>query len=278
MCVLVLTASAAVASGGTKACVPSKEGKPFLTPKAGVCKAGYTLTELGAEGKEGAQGVTGATGPSGAQGATGQAGALGPQGVTGATGAVGATGATGPEGKLGPEGKQGEQGPSGAAGSSIVARLDLAAPMPSRTWPEQADIVLARWTQQPGETEQLVFGTLTFTTPETAECTEFGTGREQPGQLYQAFLALDGSENLDGREIGRSPELNAGDGTQTRRIEGGGEGEDGPYSLLLEEPNEPTVHTLEILRLQDSCGLDGRGNAGGHFELDSGHIDVIGFR
>jgi hypothetical protein len=49
----------ATASGGTKVCVPSKEGKQIVTPKAGLCKAGYTLTELGAEGKEGKQGPEG---------------------------------------------------------------------------------------------------------------------------------------------------------------------------------------------------------------------------
>jgi hypothetical protein len=57
-----LVASQAAAAGGTKVCVPTaKEGKPLVTPKAGVCKAGYALTELGAEGKEGPEGKSGFT-------------------------------------------------------------------------------------------------------------------------------------------------------------------------------------------------------------------------
>jgi hypothetical protein len=47
--VLVVTASGAMASGGTKVCVPETEGKPIVTPKAGVCKAKYTKTELPSE-------------------------------------------------------------------------------------------------------------------------------------------------------------------------------------------------------------------------------------
>ena len=54
----LLTASGAVAAGGTKVCVPEKEGATIKTPKGGVCKPKYTLTELGAEGKEGKPGLS----------------------------------------------------------------------------------------------------------------------------------------------------------------------------------------------------------------------------
>ena len=40
-------------AAGTKLCIPLKENKPVKTPKAGACATGFTLTELGAEGKEG---------------------------------------------------------------------------------------------------------------------------------------------------------------------------------------------------------------------------------
>jgi hypothetical protein len=56
---LLTMVGTAVASGGTEVCVPSREGKPILTPRAGACRAGYTLTELGAEGKEGKPGPEG---------------------------------------------------------------------------------------------------------------------------------------------------------------------------------------------------------------------------
>ena len=42
----LLLANEAIASG-LKECVPAKEGKPIVTPKGGVCKVGYTLTEVG---------------------------------------------------------------------------------------------------------------------------------------------------------------------------------------------------------------------------------------
>ncbi len=61
-------ASAAVAQGGLKLCVPAKEGKPLVTPKAGACRTGYALTELGAEGKEGKPGKEGPRGPEGPKG------------------------------------------------------------------------------------------------------------------------------------------------------------------------------------------------------------------
>lgn len=35
------------ASGATTVCVPSRGGKPIITPKAGACKTGYTATEIG---------------------------------------------------------------------------------------------------------------------------------------------------------------------------------------------------------------------------------------
>ena len=42
----LLLANGAMASG-FKACLPAKEGKPIVTPKEGVCKTGYTPTEVG---------------------------------------------------------------------------------------------------------------------------------------------------------------------------------------------------------------------------------------
>jgi hypothetical protein len=70
---LVVFATSAMAAG-LKVCVPAKEGKPIVTPKAGVCKAGYTLTELGGEGKEGP------AGKEGKEGKEGKAGKAGPEG------------------------------------------------------------------------------------------------------------------------------------------------------------------------------------------------------
>jgi hypothetical protein len=34
----VLTVGTVFAAGGTKVCIPEKEGKPLVTPKGGVCK------------------------------------------------------------------------------------------------------------------------------------------------------------------------------------------------------------------------------------------------
>jgi hypothetical protein len=51
--------------GGTQVCIPNASGKPIVTPKGGVCKSGYTLKELGAEGKEGPPGKEGKAGPPG---------------------------------------------------------------------------------------------------------------------------------------------------------------------------------------------------------------------
>lgn len=64
LAVVVLAASLLLvgtvfASGGTKVCVPEKEGKSLLTPTKGACKKSYTLSELGAEGKEGKEGAAG---------------------------------------------------------------------------------------------------------------------------------------------------------------------------------------------------------------------------
>lgn len=84
---LAVFGTGAAAAAGLKVCVPGVEGKPIVTPKAGVCKAGYTLTELGAEGKEGKEGPAGKEGPPGKEG---------PQGKEGP---AGKTGKTGPEGK-----------------------------------------------------------------------------------------------------------------------------------------------------------------------------------
>jgi hypothetical protein len=74
LAVLVLTVGTVFASGGTKVCLPGKEGKPIVTPKSGVCKPGYTLTELGAEGKEGPAGKEGKEGPKGEKGPPGASG------------------------------------------------------------------------------------------------------------------------------------------------------------------------------------------------------------
>jgi hypothetical protein len=62
MVVLSTSAASAAASGGTAVCVPSAQNKPLVTPKAGACKPGYALTELGAEGKEGKEGKQGPEG------------------------------------------------------------------------------------------------------------------------------------------------------------------------------------------------------------------------
>src|ERR1700730_6642429 len=97
--VIGLGASSAWAAGGTKLCI--KEGKPVAAPKAGVCKPGYTLTELGAEGKEGP------AGKEGKEGSAGKEGKEGPEGKEGKEGAPGKEGKEGPEGKQGPEGKEG---------------------------------------------------------------------------------------------------------------------------------------------------------------------------
>jgi len=59
---LILSVGTVFAAGGTKVCIPEKEGKTIVTPKGGVCKVKYTLTELGAEGKEGPQGKEGEKG------------------------------------------------------------------------------------------------------------------------------------------------------------------------------------------------------------------------
>ena len=54
--------STARASGGTKLCLPTKEGQAVTTPVNGACKKDSTLTELGAEGKEGKEGKQGPEG------------------------------------------------------------------------------------------------------------------------------------------------------------------------------------------------------------------------
>jgi hypothetical protein len=80
--VLVLAVGTVFAAGGTKVCL--KEGKPVRSPQGGVCKPGYTLTELGAEGKEGPAGKEGKEGPAGKEGKEGPKGATGPSGLVGA--------------------------------------------------------------------------------------------------------------------------------------------------------------------------------------------------
>jgi hypothetical protein len=68
---LMVFTGTALASGGTPVCIPTKEGKAIVTPIKGVCKTGYTLRELGAEGKEGPAGETGAEGKQGPAGPEG---------------------------------------------------------------------------------------------------------------------------------------------------------------------------------------------------------------
>lgn len=67
-----------------KVCVPAKAGKTLVTPKGGVCKTGYTLTTVGANGETGATGATGTTGATGPYGPTGETGTRGATGPTGA--------------------------------------------------------------------------------------------------------------------------------------------------------------------------------------------------
>ena len=62
---LGVMASAAVAAGEVKVCVPSAEGQGIQTPIKGACKFGYTLTELGAEGKKAKKANRAKKGPTG---------------------------------------------------------------------------------------------------------------------------------------------------------------------------------------------------------------------
>ncbi len=110
---LFLTVNNVFASGGTKVCVPAKEGKPIVTPKSGTCKTGYMLTELGAEGKEG---PAGKEGPPGAEGKEGRKEAKrrvrkAKKARPGKEGKEGAAGKEGKEGVAGKEGKEGARGP-----------------------------------------------------------------------------------------------------------------------------------------------------------------------
>jgi collagen type VII alpha len=117
----MVTVGTATASGRTRECVPSREGQAIVTAIKGVCRRGYTLTEIGT-------GPTGATGPVGATGGNGAAGEPGAKGVTGATGATGASaagqtglqGVTGAAGATGPTGERGVTGAAGPASASAV--------------------------------------------------------------------------------------------------------------------------------------------------------------
>lgn len=75
---VALVLGAVVASGDPaplKLCVSAtKEGKPVVTPKSGVCKAGYELREVAAEGPAGAPGPPGEAGPAGPPGEPGPSG------------------------------------------------------------------------------------------------------------------------------------------------------------------------------------------------------------
>jgi hypothetical protein len=75
-------AGTAMASGGTKVCLPKKEGSVVVTPKHGKCTKGFRLTNLGSEGKEGKAGLEGKAGP---EGKAGKEGPEGPEGGTGLT-------------------------------------------------------------------------------------------------------------------------------------------------------------------------------------------------
>ncbi len=80
--VLAIAASLAFAgvvlasgSGSTvPLCIASKEGKPIVSPKAGACKTGYTLTEVNKEGREGKEGPQGREGTQGREGPQGKEG------------------------------------------------------------------------------------------------------------------------------------------------------------------------------------------------------------
>lgn len=72
-----------------KVCVPAKEGKPLLTQKGGVCKLGYTNSEIGIPGPEGKQGPEGGQGPEGKQGPEGEKGSPGEKGESGSPGISG---------------------------------------------------------------------------------------------------------------------------------------------------------------------------------------------
>ncbi len=89
---LVLTVGTVFAAGGTKVCVPVKEGGTIKTPKGGVCAAKFALAELGAEGKEGPQGKEGPPGAEGPQGPEGKEGPKGQNGAGGVTGLILANG------------------------------------------------------------------------------------------------------------------------------------------------------------------------------------------
>ncbi len=95
MVALVLTVGTVFAAGGTKVCVPTKENAAIKTPKGGTCPAHYTLTELGAEGKEGPQGTEGPQGPEGKEGPQGPEGKEGPKGENGVSDLLGVVAANG---------------------------------------------------------------------------------------------------------------------------------------------------------------------------------------
>jgi hypothetical protein len=136
---MLLLAGAVMASGGTmplKVCVAVKEGKPITTPKGGVCKAGYTLHEIGAEGPEGEPGPTGA------------------------------------QGEPGP---QGEEGQTGAPGSDIVARVHVSEPFTTAKAPGALTLTGASWTQGAEEVDQLV-GQIGVNIPNRGECSSSPEG------------------------------------------------------------------------------------------------------
>jgi hypothetical protein len=52
---------ASESSTPAKVCIPAAGGKAVVTPKGGLCKTGYVLSEVGKEGPEGKAGVSGTT-------------------------------------------------------------------------------------------------------------------------------------------------------------------------------------------------------------------------
>jgi Collagen triple helix repeat (20 copies) len=103
--ILGVAPASALATGGTRVCIPEKESASWKTPKAGACPAKFTLIELGAEGKEGPQGLRGFPGEQGPEGPAGPQGPKGETGATGPQGPKGETGLQGPKGEgLPPEG------------------------------------------------------------------------------------------------------------------------------------------------------------------------------
>lgn len=129
-----LAASQTGGSGPLKVCVATKEGKPILTPKGGVCKKGYTLTEVNKEGPEGK---------------------AGPQGV---------------RGEPGPEGKMG--GASLERHELLATPFEIPNDPAGHLRETEVPLVNASWTQNDSEVDEVV-GRATFMAPKKSECPGF---------------------------------------------------------------------------------------------------------